>query len=317
MVDDPFAGRRLLEGGYVVVFVDGAAGDDLPAPGSLPVVVAHLGDRLGGEGPVAADLVVAEADGLDHAIEVTLRHPEAARALVVLLRQTERLAVDAALAAESAAYSMLQAAADFHRWRNGRSGTTPRLHDDAPTVLLDRRDDELIVNLNRPHRHNAISRGLRDELCDALAIAVLDDTIRTVTLAGRGPSFYSGGDLDEFGARRDVAEAHTIRLAQSPARLVHRIRDRTTVHLHGAAFGGGIELAAFAGRVTADPATRIGLPEIGLGLIPGAGGTVSLPRRIGRQRTAALALAIPEIDATTALSWGLVDAVEQERTTTE
>ena len=68
-------------------------------------------------------------------------------------------------------------------------------------------------------------------------------------------------------------------------------------------------MAAFARTVVADPGTRIALPEVGLGLIPGAGGTVSVTRRIGRQRTAALALCGRELDAATALAWGLVDEV--------
>ena len=114
---------------------------------------------------------------------------------------------------------------------------------------------------------------------------------------GNGPSFCSGGDLDEFGTRPDPATAHVTRLARSPARLIYRLRTRITVQLHGAAFGGGIEMAAFADIVEAHPDTRIALPEVGLGLIPGAGGTVSVTSRIGRQRTAALALSGREIDA--------------------
>ena len=70
-------------------------------------------------------------------------------------------------------------------------------------------------------------------------------------------------------------------------------------------------MAAFAGTVVADPLTEIGLPEITLGLIPGAGGTVSLTARIGRQRTAALALSGRRIDAGTAQTWGLVDRVNE------
>jgi enoyl-CoA hydratase/carnithine racemase len=62
--------------------------------------------------------------------------------------------------------------------------------------------------------------------------------------------------------------------------------------------------------VVAAPDTRISLPEVRLGLVPGAGGTVSLPRRIGRRRTLFLALATESIDATTALDWGLVDALD-------
>jgi enoyl-CoA hydratase/carnithine racemase len=69
-------------------------------------------------------------------------------------------------------------------------------------------------------------------------------------------------------------------------------------------------MAAFAHHVVAHPETRLGLPEVGLGLVPGAGGTVSVSRRIGRQRCAALALACDTIDAPTAHRWGLVDAVD-------
>ena len=71
--------------------------------------------------------------------------------------------------------------------------------------------------------------------------------------------------------------------------------------------GAGIELPAFARRVVAAEDAFFQLPELSLGLIPGAGGTVSIPRRIGRQRTARLALSGERLDAATALEWGLVD----------
>jgi enoyl-CoA hydratase/carnithine racemase len=183
---------------------------------------------------------------------------------------------------------------------------------DQPTtaaVLVDRTDATLTLTLDRPHRHNAVTTRVRDELCDGLELALVDDTIREVRLVGHGPSFCSGGDLGEFGARPDPVDAHVTRLAQSPARLLHHLRDRTTVLIHGHTLGSGIEMAAFAGRVIADPATRIGLPEVGLGLVPGAGGTVSITRRIGRQRTLALALGTDTIGADTAAAWGLVDTV--------
>jgi enoyl-CoA hydratase/carnithine racemase len=99
--------------------------------------------------------------------------------------------------------------------------------------------------------------------------------VTAVHLRGAGPSFCSGGDLDEFGTRSDPPSAHLLRLLRSPARSLAAVSDRVTAHLHGDAVGSGIELAAFAGRVVADPSTRIALPEVGLGLIPGAGGTVS------------------------------------------
>lgn len=70
-----------------------------------------------------------------------------------------------------------------------------------------------------------------------------------------------------------------------------------------------MELAAFAGRVTAAPDARFCLPEVSMGLVPGAGGTVSVPRRIGRRRAALLALTGQTLDAPTALDWGLIDEI--------
>jgi enoyl-CoA hydratase/carnithine racemase len=82
------------------------------------------------------------------------------------------------------------------------------------------------------------------------------------------------------------------------------------VRLHGASMGAGIEVPALAGHVVAAAGTVISLPELGLGLVPGAGGTASIPRRIGRHRTAAMALSGARIDAATALAWGLVDEID-------
>ena len=100
-----------------------------------------------------------------------------------------------------------------------------------------------------------------------------------------------------------------IRLERSVGRMLARLRPPTVSHLHGACMGSGIELAAFTDRVLGSPDTLIALPEIGLGLVPGAGGTVSLPRRIGRLRTAWLAFTGRPIDAVTAQAWGLIDQV--------
>ena len=239
-----------------------------------------------------------------HAIQAA---PLAATALAVLLRSSPWADVEAGLAAESAVYSTLQAGPEFAAWRASASHSPAGI--DGDTVNIEREGDVLTITLNRPGRRNAISTRMRDELTAALQLAVIDESISTVHLCGTGIAFCSGGDLGEFGSRLDPATAHHTRLSRSPARLMHRLRDRMVVHLHGAAFGGGIEMAAFAGRVLARPDTHIALPEVSLGLVPGAGGTVSLPRRIGRQRTALLALTAKTIDAPTALRWGLVDEI--------
>jgi enoyl-CoA hydratase/carnithine racemase len=227
--------------------------------------------------------------------------------LALHLRAIEGLEPELALVVESAAYSTTQSGNEFSAWRAAARHATDS--STAPRVRATREGNRLQVLLDRPERHNAIDARMRDELCEALAIAVADQSIEHVEISGAGPSFCSGGDLGEFGTRSNPAEAHVIRLTHSPGRAILRVAARTTVRIHGATVGGGIEMAAFAGQVIAHPDSKIGLPEIGLGLIPGAGGTVSIPRRIGRQRTAALALTGRILSAHEALEWGLVDEV--------
>ena len=173
-----------------------------------------------------------------------------------------------------------------------------------------REGDELRITLHRPDVHNAYSAAMRDGLIDALAVADGDPDLHVV-LDGAGHSFCAGGDLGEFGTGPDPAAAHAVRLRRSAAAALAPVADRMTVHLHGACVGAGIELAAYARRVVAAPDSRCWLPEVGMGLIPGAGGTVSIPRRIGRRRTMAMALTGEPVDAATALAWGLVDEVPE------
>jgi len=306
LVRSPFTDETAADPDQGVVVVEGPEQLELPLPGSLPLIVVWVGAQFAGAGPAAADLVVGP-DDVDDIVAHIRRTPLAARTLAVLLRSMTGIDVEAGLAIESAAYSLLQAGPEFAAWREANPASPAT--DSEATVVVERAGDTLVVTLDRPQRHNAISSRLRDELAAALSIAVTDESIARVVLRGNGPSFSSGGDLDEFGTRPDPATAHVTRLARSPARLIHRLASRTTARLHGAALGGGIELAAFAGTVEAHPDTWIALPEVALGLLPGAGGTVSITRRAGRQRTAALALSGREIDAATALGWGLIDRI--------
>lgn len=238
------------------------------------------------------------------------QHPIAARALELLLDATVSIGVEAALVAESATYSTLQAGPEHAAWlRQLRRRPQPDEHD----VVLMARDDAtgtLHLTLDRPHVRNAFNAAMREALLDGFAIAAADPSIERILVDGAGPNFCSGGDLNEFGTLADPASAHVLRVEHSVARAVHEARDRTTFVVHGACVGAGVELPAFAGRVVARPDTTFQLPEIGMGLVPGAGGTVSIPRRIGRERFEWMALTGEGIDATTALSWGLVDEVD-------
>ncbi|MFK7898804.1 MAG: enoyl-CoA hydratase/isomerase family protein [Myxococcota bacterium] len=258
--------------------------------------------------------------------------PLAALAFAQLLRGAPRASVHAGLVAESFVYSTLQAGPEFAAWRadwearrgrKGRKGRTVRAgragakrvgalgaspQDAAePACRLAREGDELSLTLSRPEKHNAFSAAMRDGVAEGLAVALADPGIQEVVLRGEGTSFCSGGDLDEFGSFPDPARAHVIRTTRSPALLLARLASRVRCEVQGACVGAGVELPAFTGRVIASEDAFFQLPEVALGLVPGAGGTVSLPARIGRQRTAWLGLSGRRIDAQTALDWGLVD----------
>lgn len=287
----------------------------LPDPGdlspedraSLPfVVVGVTRGALAGRWSALCDVVVEEDDdALGRIAENVADHPVTATTLALLLRGQEQLSVGEGLVAESAAYSVLQSGSEFAAWRAAHPARTER--DDGPRVRVERAEGIFSITLTRPARRNALDALMRDELAEALVLAAADADIARVELRGEGKAFCAGGDLDEFGTRADPATAHVIRLERSIGRMLARLDTPTVTHLHGACMGSGIELAAFTDVVIAAPDTQIALPEIGLGLVPGAGGTVSLPRRIGRLRTAWLAFSGCTIDAATAHTWGLVD----------
>ncbi|MGO9927914.1 MAG: enoyl-CoA hydratase/isomerase family protein [Mycobacterium sp.] len=216
----------------------------------------------------------------------------------------------AGVVTESLAYSTLQAGPEFARWLAQRGPA--RMPDIADPVRLRRDGDTLHIAFNRPGRHNAFSTDARAALLEALTVAQLDPSVAGIVLSGNGPSFCSGGDLGEFGTFADPAGAHLARTRHSPAlaldSLTARLGRSCRAEVHGRVMGSGLEMAAFCGWIAARGDSVFGLPELSLGLIPGAGGTVSVTRRIGRWRTAYLVLSGRTIGVDTALAWGLVDS---------
>jgi len=270
--------------------------------------------------PIAAelekrfDLAIDDEGELTPLLACIENTPLAATALVQLLRHNEHLGIHEGLIAESLVYSTLQGGPEFGAWLAERGEPRARKSSfdqpDQPAVLVQREDARLDLVLNRSEKRNAFSAEMRDALAEGIRIALFDASILEIQLSGLGPSFCSGGDLDEFGSYPDPATAHAIRSTRNPGRLLAACADRVHARIHGACVGAGIELPAFAQKISAAPDTFILLPEVAMGLVPGAGGTVSIPRRIGRQRTAQLALSGERLAAETALRLGLVDAVE-------
>lgn len=254
-----------------------------------------------------ADLAAATAE-----LRSAVQHsPQAALACAHLLRRSDRADTLGALAAEAAVYSMLLGGHEFARWLAERGPARPRAAGSEELVRLHRDGDQLSIVLNHPDRRNALSARMREQLLDAVQVAAADPGITRVELSGAGPAFCSGGDLDEFGTATDPVAAYLVRVDRAPWRIMSRLGDRVTARVHGACVGAGAEVAAFAHTVIATPDTYFALPEVRMGLVPGAGGTVSITRRIGRRRAAWLMLTGHRLSAGTALEWGLVDRIEQ------
>jgi hypothetical protein len=268
---------------------------------------------VGGERSALAeicDMQVAGITGLTPLLNNIHAHPLAAATLVQTLRLTARLDAEQGLIAESLAYASLQGGREFRQWYSDFHPPAAAACNSGAPVELHRSAHQLRLTLNRPSNRNAMTIEVRDALIEALTLALADEEISSVLIDANGACFSTGGDLREFGSSPDSATAHAVRCLALPGRLLLRSAAKTTAYLHGACIGSGIEFPAFAGKLVAAPDSWFQLPELRYGLIPGAGGTVSIPRRIGRQRTAWLVLSGARIRAETALAWGLIDAIE-------
>ena len=263
------AGDALPAGG-VIVAVDRA--------GALPSLDSASYDAMVTTRPAApAPWVSVSPDRLDAQLaavrETAAQSPVATAMLARVLRLGEALDFEVALELESLAYSTLLGGAEFAHWLAAPLGDSGE--QAASPVRYERAGDHVTLTLASPGNRNAMTAGMRDALYEALANVLEDPSLPSLTLRGEGRCFSTGGDLAEFGTARDLAAAHVIRTQRSVARLLHRLGNRAATHLHGACIGSGIEVPAAAARRTGAPDLIVQLPELRMGLIPGAGGTVS------------------------------------------
>lgn len=289
-----------------IAFVDlHRESQDLPDLRLPPCPVVGVGP---GEHPLSPRLDAVVEPGFDllALADAAIAQPLAAAVTTQALRAIPALAMEHALTVESLAYATLQGSEPHRRWLAGRDEG-----EDKPEgkVLLTRCEAELQVTLDRPMAGNAIDRAMRDALHEVFSLVNMDTTVRRVVLRAEGKAFCLGAELGEFGTTTDPAEAHRIRYLTLPAREAALCGDRLEVRIDGACIGAGLELAAFAERIVATPRSWFQLPELAMGILPGAGGCVSLSRRIGRQRTLLMVLSGRRFGAREALDWGLVDAV--------
>jgi enoyl-CoA hydratase/carnithine racemase len=167
------------------------------------------------------------------------------------------------------------------------------------------------VQLARPAERNALDRPTLAELRAAIITVAAADNVRCLVLTGQGESFSAGGDLPAIQAQT-VEE--TIALNEqmiAAAADLDALTVPTIAALHGHALGGGLELALACTLRVAEVGTRLGFPEVRIGLIPAGGGIARLPRVVARGVATRMLLTGDSIGADEALRVGLVDAVAQ------
>jgi enoyl-CoA hydratase/carnithine racemase len=259
----------------------------------------------------ALDAIIEPPVSADAILDNVRKAPRAAAACAQLLRSIEHIPAPDALRLESLCYAMLQGSEEHARWLAAQPGpATPAPSNDSDCLRLDRDGNTLIARMDRPQSLNAIDRDMRDALYAAFEMALIDPDLRVIKLRAEGRAFSTGAELSEFGTTRDPATAHAIRMRTLPATLLCDLPCLFDVHAQGAAIGSGLEVAAFAQTFTASREAWFQLPEIAMGIIPGAGGCVSVPQRIGRSRAVLLMLSGRKLNAQQALEWGLIDAIE-------
>ena len=179
----------------------------------------------------------------------------------------------------------------------------------APTVLYEKDAAVAVVSLNRPRQLNAYNVAMRDELHAVLHAIKDDPEVRVMILRGEGPSFSTGGDVLEFGSAPSPVRAREVRWLRDNWGLLLHLPQPTIAAVHGYTAGGGLEMALLCDMCLAADDAVFFLPETGLGMIPGVGGTQTAPRAIGLGRALDLVLTGKRLDAGEALKIGLVNRV--------
>ncbi|MDW8341900.1 MAG: enoyl-CoA hydratase/isomerase family protein [Geminicoccaceae bacterium] len=181
----------------------------------------------------------------------------------------------------------------------------------AELVRLERRDAIAVLVLDNPPL-NLVTLALARRLEEALDRLEADPGARAVVVTGAGErAFCAGSDIREFPDLLAPGRAVAVKMRREIAvfsRLAN-LPKPTVAAVRGLAYGGGLELACCCDLVVVEEDVRVALPEIRLGLFPGAGGTLRVTRRIGLGRAKELAMLGEPVDAATALAWGLVNRV--------
>ncbi|HEX8166344.1 MAG TPA: enoyl-CoA hydratase-related protein [Beijerinckiaceae bacterium] len=178
-------------------------------------------------------------------------------------------------------------------------------------VLCAIEDGVAVVTLNNPPL-NLVTLAMTRRLHDTVARLADDDAVRVLVLTGTGDkAFCAGSDIKEFPEMMAAGAVVPKKLAleNETWSLVDHFPKPTVAAVRGLAFGGGLELAACCDLIVAEEGAKLALPEIRLGVFPGAGGTIRVTRRIGEGRAKEMMFFGDPLPVETALAWGLVNRV--------
>lgn len=181
---------------------------------------------------------------------------------------------------------------------------------DLKFVLVEARAEVALITVNRPDKLNALNAETVAELGRALERVAAEPGIRAVILTGAGEkSFVAGADIAELAKMTPIGGIDVSRQGQDTFRFLETMKKPVIAAVNGFALGGGLELALACHFRVASENAKFGLPEVKLGIIPGYGGTVRLPRVVGRGRALELILTGEMIDAQEAHRIGLINHV--------
>ena len=170
------------------------------------------------------------------------------------------------------------------------------------TVNYELRGDIAVLEVDNPPV-NPLSSGVRVGLCDQFDKANSDENVRGIVLKGAGNAFIAGADISEFGQKMEGPDLHTalknIEYSEKPV----------VAAINGPALGGGLETALCCNYRIATEKSIVGLPEVNLGLLPGAGGTQRLPRIVGPSQALKIMLSGVPVPAKKALDQGVLDGI--------
>lgn len=179
-------------------------------------------------------------------------------------------------------------------------------------VHLEQVESIAVLSLDHPPA-NALSQATFSGLTAALDYIEKENSIKVIVIVGKGRFFAAGADIKEFTAVENAEQGATIsRVGQQVFKRMETFSKPIIAAIHGAALGGGLELALACHIRFATPSAKLGLPELNLGLLPGFAGTQRLPRLIGKAKALELLFTSQPITGEKALSLGLVNRVYQE-----